>query len=109
MTKKKSPKNDNKFINGALIGATLAIAIGIFAESKKGKELKKEVKDKVADFYKTITPKLKKMKEVGEKEYKTFIDKALADYNKDGKFDKEDLKKLATEAHKSWKHLKKNL
>jgi len=105
MIKKKS----SKFLSGALIGATLAVAVGIFANSKKGKELKKEVKDKMAEFYATITPKLKKMKEVGEKEYKAFINKALADYNKDGKFDKEDLKKLAKEAHASWKHLKKNL
>lgn len=106
---KKQNKKSSKFLSGALIGATLAVAVGIFANSKKGKELKKEVKDKMTDFYATITPKLKKMKEVGEAEYKLFISKALKDYNKDGKFDAEDLKNMAKEAHKSWKHLKKHL
>ncbi len=105
----KKTKKSSKFLSGALVGATLGIAAGIFANSAKGKELKKEVKDKMADFYKTIAPKLKNMKEVGEKEYKTFINKALADYNKNGKFDKEDLKNLAKQAHASWKHLKKHL
>jgi len=49
------------------------------------------------------------VKEVGEQEYKKFINKALTDYNKDGKFGKEDLKNLAKQVHASLKHLKKNL
>lgn len=106
---RQSGGGSSKFLSGALIGAALGVAVGIFSNSEKGKELKKEMKDKMTDFYKTVAPKLKKMKEVGEKEYKTFISKALVDYNKDGKFDKEDLKKLANHAHASWKHLKKHL
>lgn len=102
-------KKSSKFLSGAMVEAALGIAAGLFANSKAGKELKKEVKDKMADFYQTITPKLKKMKEVGEKEYKAFINKAAADYNKDGKFSKEDLKKLAKQAGDSWKHIKKHL
>jgi len=105
MIKKKS----SKFLSGALIGAVLGVAAGIFASSKTGKQVKKEMKDKMTDFYQTIAPKLKKMKEVGEQEYKLFINKALTDYNKDGKFDKKDLKNLAKQAHASWKHLKKHL
>ena len=106
---KKTNKKSSKFLSGALIGATLAIATAIFAESKTGKKMRKEAKDKVAEFYKFIIPKLKNAKEMGEKEYKIFIDKALADYKKNKKFDAEDLKKLAKEAHASWKHLKKHL
>ncbi len=105
MAKKKS----SKFLSGALVGATLAVAAEIFSNSEKGQQLKKEAKDKMADFYKTVAPKIKKAKVVGEKEYKAFMEKALADYKKDGKFDAEDLKHLAKQAHASWKHLKKNL
>ena len=105
----KAKGKSSKFLSGALIGAALGVAAGIFANSETGKEMRKEVKDKMADFYKTITPKIKKMKDVGEKEYKAFITKALDDYNKDGKFNAEDLKNLAKQAHASWKHLKKNL
>ena len=105
----KKEEKSNKFLSGALIGAALGIAAGIFAASKTGKDMRKDVKDKMTDFYQTIAPKLKEMRKVGEKEYKIFIDKALADYNKDHKFNREDLKRLAKEAHASWKHLKKNL
>jgi gas vesicle protein len=102
-------KKSSKFLSGALIGAALGVAAGIFADSKGGKEMRKEVKDKMAEFYATISPKIKKAKKIGEQEYKVFINKALADYKKSGKLDAEDLKKLAKEAHASWKHLKKNL
>lgn len=105
----KKREKSNKFLSGALIGTALGIAVGIFTTSKKGEEIKKEVKSGIADFYQIIAPKLKKMKKIGEKEYKIFINKALADYNKDNKFNKEDLKNLAKEAHTSWKHFKKNL
>ena len=106
---KKTNKKSSKFLSGALIGAALGVAAGIFASSKTGKEVRKEIKDKSAEFYKFIANKIKMAKTVGEKEYKAFINKALAEYGKNKKFKKEDLKKLAKDAHMSWKHLKKNL
>jgi gas vesicle protein len=102
-------KKGSKFLSGALIGAALGVAAGIFSESETGKEMRRELKGKMAEFYKTVAPKLKNAKEMGEKEHKIFINKALADYKKNKKFDTEDLKKIAKEAHASWKHLKKHL
>jgi len=106
---KKQSEKKGKFLSGALIGAVLGVAAGIFATSKKGKEISKEAKVKIAEFYKFIAPQIKKAKEMGEREYKAFINKALVGYNKTKKFKKEDLKSLAKEAHASWKHLKKHL
>lgn len=109
-TKEKKVNNkSSKFLSGALIGAALGVAAGIFAASKTGKEIKNEVKDKMAEFYKSISPKLKKAKEMGEKEYKEFVSKALVSYNKSGKFSQEDLENVKKEALASWKHLKKHL
>ena len=105
---KKDTKKSSHFLSGALIGATLAVAAGIFASSKTGKEMTKEVKNKSLEFYKYIAPQLKKAKDIGEKEYKEFINKALLNYNKNKKFNKEDLESLAKEAHASWKHIKKH-
>jgi len=106
---KKVNAKSSKFLSGALVGAALGVAAGIFANSKTGKQMQKDAKDKMAEFYASLAPKIKKAKEIGEQEYKIFINKALADYNKDGKFDAEDLKHLAKQAHTSWKHLKKHL
>ncbi|MEK7088942.1 MAG: YtxH domain-containing protein [Patescibacteria group bacterium] len=106
---KKTNKKSSKFLSGALIGTALGVAAGIFSASKTGKEMRKEMKDKSIEFYEFIAPQIKKAKEMGEKEYKIFINRALVNYNKNKKFKKEDLKNLAKEAHASWKHLKKHL
>lgn len=102
-------KKSSKFLSGALVGAALGIAAGIFATSKTGKKMQKDAKEKMADFYADLAPKLKKAKAIGEKEYQNLIGKALKDYNKDGKIDEKDLKYLAQQAKASWKHLKKHL
>ena|SRR3989338_9067325 len=106
---KKQDEKSNKFLSGALIGAALGVAAGIFATSKKGKEISKEAKVKIAEFYKFIAPQIKKAKEMGEEEYKKFINKALISYNKNKNLSTEQVKSLAKEAHASWKHLKKHL
>ena len=65
---KKQSEKKSKFLSGALIGAALGVAAGIFATSKKGKEISKEAKVKIAEFYKFIAPQIKKAKEMGEEE-----------------------------------------
>ena len=59
--------NKKKIMGGALIGAVLGIAAGMLMAPKKGKELRKDVKKISADFYKSIAPKLKKIKKFSEK------------------------------------------
>ena len=106
MTKTKS--KGSKFLSGALLGAALGVAVGLFANTKSGKKVVKEVKDTSADFYKYLAPRLKKAKEIGESEYKNFVDTALVAYNKNKKFNKSDLEKLKKEAYASWKQIKKH-
>ena len=110
MTTNKTKQNkSSKFLSGALAGAALAVAVGIFASSKAGKEMKKEVKSKMAEFYRYLAPQLKKVKAMGEKEYKLLVGKALASYNKNKKFSRKDLENIKKEAHAFWKHMKKHL
>lgn len=96
-------------MTGALVGAALGIAAGLFATSQTGKKAVKDLKARTAEFYAFAAPKLKNLKNVSEAEYRRLLDKLLADYNKDGKLDKKDLQKLAREAKASWKHIKKSL
>lgn len=105
----KKEEKSSKFLSGALIGAALGVAAGLFATSKAGKDMTKEVKNKSVEFYKYIAPQIKKAKEMGEKEYKEFINKALVSYNKNKKFSDKDIENLKKEAKASWKHLKKHL
>ncbi|MFH1713771.1 MAG: YtxH domain-containing protein [Patescibacteria group bacterium] len=95
-------------LSGAAIGIALGVVAGLFLQSKKGKEIKKDAKQKVAEFYKYISPKLKKMKQLGEKEYFEFIETAAKNFSKAKKLTAEELKILIVDAKSTWKHLKKH-
>jgi|SRR5581483_8696173 len=98
-----------KFLEGAAVGVALAVAGSIFMASKTGKKLKKEAEAYLADFYKWISPKLKKMGKMGKAEYHEFMKNAVAQYAKSKKMSEKMAKELMEKAQKSWDHLSKHL
>ena len=101
--------NTSKFLAGAVAGVALGVAANIFLATKKGKELKSDITDMVADFYKFISPKIKKIEKMGEKEYKEFMKNATAQYAKTKKISEEMANDLAKNVQQSWKHFSKHL
>jgi gas vesicle protein len=101
--------NPSKFLKGAVAGLALGVAASIFLSSKKGKELREDVKDKMADFYKYIIPKVKKIEKMGEKEYKEFMKNAVGQYSKAKKISEDVAKELVKETQKSWHYFTKHL
>jgi len=97
-----------KFLQGAVIGAILGAAAGMFINSEKGKEVAENAKDMMADFYKSVAPKIKKLKKVSEKEYKEFMKIAAEKYSKAKALSEEKAKELIDETQKSWKHFYKH-
>ncbi len=102
--------NKIKLLEGGLIGAALGVAAGIFLSSTDaGKKLGGELKDKSADFYAYLAPRIKKMKKMGEAEFKLFVKNAAQNYSKAKKLTVEEGETLVSEAAKAWKHLKKHI
>ncbi|MDP2741263.1 MAG: YtxH domain-containing protein [bacterium] len=101
--------NTQKFLGGAIAGLALGVAASIFVSSKKGKELREDVKDRMADFYKYIVPKVKKIEKMGEKEYKEFMKNAVGQYSKARKISEDVSKEIVKEAQKSWHYFSKHL
>jgi gas vesicle protein len=97
-----------KFLQGAVIGAILGTAAGMFINSKKGKEMTEDIKDIMADFYKSVSPKIKKLGKLTEKEYKEFIKSAAEKYSKAKEISEDKAKELMDGAQKSWKHFYKH-
>jgi gas vesicle protein len=98
-----------KVLGGAAAGIALAVAASMFLSSKKGQELKGTVEEMTADFYKKISPQLKKVKKMGEKEYKVFMKAAAEKYAKAKKMSEESAQELIKNAEQSWKHFSKHL
>lgn len=82
----------------------LGVAASMFLASKKGKALKHDVAQVVADFYKYISPKVKKMEKMGEKEYKEFMKNAALQYAKTKKISEGMARELVKNVEQSWKH-----
>jgi len=101
--------NGVKFLEGTVAGLALGVAASMFLASKKGKELKNDIADTSADFYKYISPKLKKVQKLGEKEYKVFMKSAAEQYSKTKKISEDTASQLIKEAQQSWNHFSRHL
>ena len=98
-----------KVLEGVVAGVALGVAASMFLSTKKGKEIKNDVSGMVADFYKYISPKLKKVQKMGEKEYKEFMKNSAMQYSKTKKISEDMAKQLTKEVQQSWKHFSKHL
>ena len=98
-----------KILEGAMAGVALGVAASMFLSSKKGKELRNNIADISADFYKSISPKIKKVKKMGEKEYKEFMKNSAEQYAKTKKISEKMAKELVKEAQQTWSHLSKHI
>ena len=98
-----------KFLEGAVAGVALGVAASMLLASKKGKELENNITDIMADFYKSISPQVKKIQKMGEKEYKSFMKNAAEQYVEAKKISGDMAKQLVKEAQQSWKHFSKHL
>lgn len=94
---------------GVLIGAALGVGVGLLAESKTGKRFEKKAKNLSVDFYGYMVPQIKKVKKMGEAEYKKFVMEAMKQYSKNKKLSRAEAKYLVKDAQGAWKHLKKYL
>ena len=98
-----------RVLEGVVAGVALGVAAGMFLSTKKGKEVKSDLTNMLADFYKYISPRIKKVQKMGEKEYKMFMKSSAEKYAKAKKMSEETAKNLVKEAQQSWKHFSKHL
>ena len=106
---KNNKGNAVKFLEGTVAGVALGVAASMFLASKKGKELKNDIADIMADFYKSISPQIKKIKKMGEKQYKEFMKNAAEQYTKTKKVSGDIANQFIEEAQQSWQHFSEHL
>lgn len=107
----KNIKSGNKagVLAGAIVGAALGVAAGTLLAPKSGKKTRKDVKRISGDFYRYITPQIKKMKRMGEAQYDALVAKGLKNYVKAKRLSSAQEKALKAEAKRAWKHIKGHL
>ena len=101
-------KIGSKLLEGALLGAALGVAAGMLFAPKSGKKLRGDIRDRAADFYKFVSPKLKQLKNMSESQYKAFMKTAIRGYSKAKKLSADESGELARHAQEFWKHFRKH-
>ena len=101
-------KVKSRLLEGALVGAALGVAAGMFFAPSSGKKLRKDMQKTAANFHKYISPKIKQIKNMSEAQYKTFMKTAVDGYAKTQKLSKEEMGELVGYAQEFWKHFKKH-
>ncbi|MDP2668230.1 MAG: YtxH domain-containing protein [bacterium] len=106
-------KNKGKLIEGALIGAVLGVAAGMFLMSETGKKLEKKagknIKKLSGEFYRYIASEAKKLKHVGQAEFNSLVQEGAKRFAKAKKLSLAEEKILVAGAKRSWHQLKKHL
>lgn len=92
-----------KIAQAAAIGTAVGVAIGMLLAPKKGKELRKDLKELPAKIRKEVSEKAGKIKDLTQKHYEKLIDTVAGFYKKAKKVKKADLEKIVKELKKSWK------
>ncbi|HUZ92380.1 MAG TPA: hypothetical protein VNG29_00070, partial [Candidatus Paceibacterota bacterium] len=105
----KKNNNGAKIVEGALVGAALAVAAGMFLKSKAGRKAERKTKVATAKFYRQISPEVKKLRSVGEKQLHAFAAKNAKNFAKAKKLSAAEERALTAEAKHSWRHVKKYL
>src|SRR3989344_1671405 len=99
--------NKYLWLEGAIAGAVIGVGAALLAKSDIGKKLGKDAKHSLSDFLKYLAPRIKKVKKMGEAEYKVIVSEAMKQYSKNKKLSLAEIKRLTKEAYATWSHVKK--
>lgn len=91
-------KNYLKFLSGVAAGIALALATRSFMSSRTGRTMQRAMKDMKYDFFRSVMPKLRDLKEASEADYKEFMAGAAENYVKAKKLSGEAAKRFMSEA-----------
>lgn len=108
MKKTSSSKKTGKILGSALVGAVLGVATGMLLAPKSGKNIRKDIMKVSGDFYKHISPQLKKLKATGGAQYVKVVEEGAKKFAKLKKLSVKEEKVLVRVAKDLWKDFKKS-
>lgn len=94
---------------GMLIGAAVGVAAAVFLQSKKGKELTKDLQKKIAALQKKISRELEDVQEMTKEGYEELVDRIVEYYVKTKDIAKKEIPEVKKSLMGSWKTVEKQL
>jgi gas vesicle protein len=94
---------------GMLIGAAIGVASAVFLQSKKGKELTKDLQKKVAALQKKIMKELEDVEDMTKEKYEQLVDRVVEHYVKTQEIVKKEIPEVKKSLMGAWKTVEKQL
>ncbi|MBI5654689.1 YtxH domain-containing protein [Candidatus Uhrbacteria bacterium] len=105
MTEKKS----SHLGLGLAIGTIIGVATGLFVQSKKGKELMKDVEKKAAALQTKLMKELKNAEDLSKDKYEDMVDKVTDYYVKTKDVTKKEVPEVKKYLMKKWSAIERQL
>ncbi len=105
-----SDKNTAAKVGGGLAaGAAIGMALGLFLQSRKGKELTKDAMKKAATLQKQVVKKLMSAEKITKEKYEEVVDQALKYYEKSKELAAKEIPAVRKQLMGEWKKIEKHL
>ena len=106
---KKDDKKKSHLGSGLMLGAAIAVAAAAFLQTKRGKEVKKDIEKKLGSIQKKLKVELKKAKAMTKEGYEELVDNVIDYYVKTKDVAKAEVPGVKKELMKSWKTIEKEM
>jgi len=104
-----SDQKKSHFGAGLLAGAMLGVATGLFLQSKKGKQMTKEMQKKANKLQAKLLKELKETESLTKEKYEELIDKMMDYYVQTKEVAKTEIPAIRSYLVKSWTHIQKQI
>ncbi len=94
---------------GVAIGAIIGVAAGLFVQSKKGKEMMKDVEKKAMALQGKLMKELKNAENLTKEKYEVLVDKVTDYYVTSKDITKKEVPEVKKYLMKKWKLIEKQL
>ncbi len=94
---------------GLLAGAMLGVAAGLFLQSKKGKQMTKEMQKKANKLQIKLMKELKEAKHLTKEKFEELVDKMMAYYVQTKEVAKTEIPAIRSYLVKSWSQIQKQI
>lgn len=94
---------------GILVGSIIGVAAGLFIQSKKGKQMTKDLEKRAMKLQSKLMKELENAKDLTKEKYEGIVDNVVAYYVKSKEIAKKEAPEIRSFLVTKWKHIEQTM